>query len=187
MAENLSLRHPPAFPGTGMGLLPKDNNRTNAHASPRILFFRIATLVEMPFPAQKKASDLFSGASGGRDAPEIRASDRFVSAHAGGPVRGMERSLPASRFLLPGNSDFAEPSATQRREQIFPRIHTISSLFSKGKEPKFPGEPDHCGGEGLSSFFQEFFLNFIGGRTIDFPEKQSILTLYFPFFQPSNL
>ncbi len=184
MAENLSLRHPPAFPGTGMGERQQPDQCSRLSPNP---LFPDCHPRRDAVPGAKKVSDLFSGSSGGRDAPEIRASDRFVSAHAGGPVRGMERNLPASRFLLSGNSDFAEPSATQRREPIFPRIHTISSLFSKGKEPKFPGEPDPCGGEGLSSFFQEFFLNFIGGRTIDFPEKQSILTLYFPFFQPSNL
>lgn len=186
MAENLSLRHPPAFPGTGMGSTRKTTTGPMLTPLPESSFSGLPPSSRCR-SRRKKVSDLFSGSSGGRDAPEIRASDRFVSTHAGGPVRGMERNLPASRFLLPGNSDFAEPSATQRREPIFPRIHTISSLFSKGKEPKFPGEPDPCGGEGLSSFFQEFFLNFIGGRTIDFPEKQSILTLYFPFFQPSNL
>lgn len=163
MAENLSLRHPPAFPGTGMGLLPKDNNRTNAHASPRILFFRIATLVEMPFPAQKKASGLFSGASGGRDSPEIRASDRFVSAHAGGPVRGMERSLPASRFLLPGNADFAEPSATQRRVPVFsPNPHHFLSFFQR-KRAEISRRAGSLRRRRAVKFFSRIFFEFYWG------------------------
>lgn len=158
MAENLSLRHPPAFPGTGMGLLPKDNNRTNAHASPRILFFRIATLVEMPFPAQKKkASGLFSGSSGGRDsrrsAPRT-ASSAPMPAGLSAAWRGIFRH-PVFSFRETPTS----PSRPRRKDgsRFSPESTPFPLFFPKEKSRNFPESRILAEEKGCQVFFKNFF------------------------------
>ena len=153
-----SLSSPsPSISGNRHGLHPKDNNRTNAHASPRILFFRIATLVEMPFPAQKKYRTSFPAL---REAGTLRRSAHRTASSAPMPAglsaawRGIFRHPVFSFRETP-----TLPNRPRRKDgsRFSPESTPFPLFFPKEKSRNFPESRILAEEKGCQVFFKNFF------------------------------